>query len=560
VDVRPARPPSDAGTPAARWRLVGRASYQARDVWPGRIRPVVLRLPGRHVVVITGTAEWLRHIIARPGSASLRAGHRAQSTDRTVSKLRFIVLWWRAPRQGWSGRLGAVEGLARHRFRLPARTWGPAMVSVSLNEPSSLREVGLAMLRVLEPVPLNHPPLEPAPLEPAPLGSVPPAEPDSARTAIVVDAGLINPRGRRRTGYAGTARLDIVGAARWPSANSRVLARGQLDGVPLDPRALEVVRTVGAVDFTGPDLDTDPVAVATLLVQVAAAGGALQAPSLPPQVTDLLAPELAALVTTPLPSGRDPFEVELRSVAVRRAALRHHGRLGRPPSVSAVLVTHRRDYLAGILDAIAGQTYPDLEIVLGLHGLTFTDADLRLLRSYGRAYEVIEAPSGLSFGEVMGLATGRAHGHLLSKFDDDDTYGPEHVWDLVLARHYTGATLVGKGAEFVHLESLGKTVRRSSGRAEWPAEVVAGGTMLLARGDLEAVGGWRPVPRSVDRGLIDRLVHAGAHVHRTHPLGYVYHRRAHGHTWVQSDDYFLRTASAQWAGLPPYPEFGSRNR
>jgi hypothetical protein len=28
--------------------------------------------------------------------------------------------------------------------------------------------------------------------------------------------------------------------------------------------------------------------------------------------------------------------------------------------------------------------------------------------------------------------------------DDDDFYGPEHVWDLVVARLYSGAEIVGK--------------------------------------------------------------------------------------------------------------------
>ena len=39
-----------------------------------------------------------------------------------------------------------------------------------------------------------------------------------------------------------------------------------------------------------------------------------------------------------------------------------------------------------------------------------------------------------------------------TKVDDDDRYGPEHIWDLVLARQFSGATVVGKGAEFVYLE------------------------------------------------------------------------------------------------------------
>jgi hypothetical protein len=80
--------------------------------------------------------------------------------------------------------------------------------------------------------------------------------------------------------------------------------------------------------------------------------------------------------------------------------------------------------------------------------------------------------------------------------------------------------------------------------------MVAGGTMLIAKGDLESVGGWRPVPRSVDLGLIERLRRDGAMIYQTHPLGYIYHRRATGHTWDPGDQYFLDTAFARWPGVP----------
>ena len=40
------------------------------------------------------------------------------------------------------------------------------------------------------------------------------------------------------------------------------------------------------------------------------------------------------------------------------------------------------------------------------------------------------------------------------------------------------------------------------------AKFVAGGTILISRGDLAAVGGWRPVPRSVDRALLDGRIDA----------------------------------------------------
>ena len=163
----------------------------------------------------------------------------------------------------------------------------------------------------------------------------------------------------------------------------------------------------------------------------------------------------------------------------------------------------------------------------------------------------------VSFGVALGLATARASGSLVTKVDDDDTYGPEHVWDLVLARGFSGATLVGKGIEFVYLEDADVTVRRRSGQPETYTDAVAGGTMLIARSELEELGGWRPVPRSVDRGLLDRVNRSGAPIYRTHPLGYLYHRRAAGHTWAADDEFFLRGVRQRWPGLPRLAEFGT---
>jgi len=161
----------------------------------------------------------------------------------------------------------------------------------------------------------------------------------------------------------------------------------------------------------------------------------------------------------------------------------------------------------------------------------------------------------LNLGEALAEVTRRARGSLITKVDDDDRYGPEHIWDLVLARSYSGATVAGKGAEFVYLQSRDLTVRRYMG-SEHYTDVVAGGAMLLSRGDLEDVGGWRPVPRSVDRALLDRVLHAGGLVYRTHGFGFIYTRHEHGHTWDPGVDYFLQDPRAAWRGLPSYEEFG----
>ena len=64
-----------------------------------------------------------------------------------------------------------------------------------------------------------------------------------------------------------------------------------------------------------------------------------------------------------------------------------------------------------------------------------------------------------------------------------------------------------------------------------------------------SVGGWRPVPKSVDRALLDRVLGAGGLVYRTHGLGYVYVRHGAGHTATVSDEHFLTKTAAQYPGL-----------
>ncbi|MEV4757257.1 glycosyltransferase [Micromonospora sp. NPDC049559] len=404
---------------------------------------------------------------------------------------------------------------------------------------------------------------------------------DDRTPAVLIDPAVANPIGRDISTTAtapGAALLLDADSTRagWRlvGAGDRVLARGPLADVPLRADQLRAVAKIGKLRCAGL-AGRAPDAEAALLAQLAATGVVLEVPELPPAVAGRLAAPLREVLAEPLPGvGADPLDWEIRAARQLRAALRGHGGafalgevvagtftgLAAPPSVSAILVTRRPEYVPDAVRYIAGQTYPELEIVLCLHGIEADDELRAKLADCGRPLEIFTAPPTLSFGEVMGAATARARGSLVTKFDDDDVYGPEHVWDLVLAREFSGATLVGKAAEFVYLQTLGVTVRRRAVPPETYGPPVAGGTMLMSRGDLEDVGGWRPVPRSVDRGLMDRVLRAGGLIYRTHPLGYIYERRAGGHTWDAGLDYFLRRSGQQWHGMPVNDEFGTTGR
>ncbi len=417
---------------------------------------------------------------------------------------------------------------------------------------------------------------------------------------IAIDTALANPIGRDSWANArrpaerepsATLTVDETADPRWMLTRDDTGARlleGPLAESPSSPRRRELIAHAARLDriFVPRLPGADPAAEAVLLAQLAATGAVCLVAELADRVADLLDPQLRAVVLEPPgtiigPDGTkpdstaEPIEWELRGVRQRRAALRGHGGafvLGRArahaiagsttvPSVSVVLATRRPDYLRRMMRLLAAQAYPCLEIVLCAHGLD-PDRDLppdfaAPLRERGHHLVTCRVDADTSFGAALGIATGAASGSLITKFDDDDVYGPEHIWDLVLAREFSGAALIGKAAEFVRLDQLGVTVRRRVVPPERYATWVAGGTMLIARGDLEQVGGWRPVPRSVDLGLIERVLESGGLIYRTHAFGYLYERRGGGHTWDTGLDYFLRPAGQQWRGMPPYAEFAA---
>jgi len=265
-----------------------------------------------------------------------------------------------------------------------------------------------------------------------------------------------------------------------------------------------------------------------------------------------------------LASGVDQFPGDLlgwmhASVLGRREAMRDHSPravLDRWPSVTAVLLTHRAEFIDHALAQLARLRYPRLEVVIGLHGITVPPERFAPLADR-HVHQVVSVPEDLAFGAAMQAVCRHAAGDFVTKVDDDDYYHPDHVWDLVVAREYSGAQLVGKALDWIAVESADCTVFRPEYPSEQYARFVAGATMLISQEDLRSVGGFRPVPRSIDRSLIKGVLAHGGLVYRTHGLGYLYVRRGSGHTANVSDQHFLADASARWGGVLRHEAFGT---
>ena len=309
----------------------------------------------------------------------------------------------------------------------------------------------------------------------------------------------------------------------------------------------------------------DEVGRAGVLVRLAATGAPVHLADGGPGLKALMGDELHALLTSGVREA-DADERERRSIRMRRIALREHsfrsrarqmseGVLDDPPEVPAVsilLATKRPSFLGWAVGNVARQDYPRLQLVLALHGDGFQETEVdRFVGSLSLPVRVIRVGGHQAFGTVLNKATKEANGTLLTKMDDDDLYGPDHIWDLVLAHEYSGAQLVGKALETVYLAHRDQTVQRFRRQGETFNRHLAGGTLLISRHDLDRVGGWQRVPSGEDLALIAGVIRVGGTVYRTHGSGYVMVRRPHGHTWQANDEEFLARSYAVVPGWRP---------
>ncbi|HSF26303.1 MAG TPA: glycosyltransferase, partial [Actinomycetes bacterium] len=325
-----------------------------------------------------------------------------------------------------------------------------------------------------------------------------------------VDIAVVNPHGFQRSRTAGTATVTVA-SEYTRFADARVeIAVGDTRLVTLtghhqlSQRDLAGLRRLRGVDVSGLS-DASPVLGARVITQLAAAAVPVLG-TIGPGTQGLLHPELmTALGASTITHLDDDLAREAHAITARRAALRHHsidaawralrvelGHDARPePPVSVLLVTKRRSFLSHALAQAAAQDYPNLEIVLGLHGVDISDEELApLLAGVRQPVVVVRRPSTTVYGDLLAEVSRHASGELIAKMDDDDLYGPHHVTDLAQALRWSQATLVGTLVEWVYLAGADRTIYRpvrSSPEAfgQW----VGGGTLMLRADDLRALGG-----------------------------------------------------------------------
>ena len=254
---------------------------------------------------------------------------------------------------------------------------------------------------------------------------------------------------------------------------------------------------------------------------------------------------------------------ERQSIALRQSILQEHAHLNRfeqllkecdiarrqPDKISVIMSTMRQKAVEDGINNVAAQAWPNKELILILHRKK-TDFDTEAINTLIKKLDfnvvVIDRDKNSVFGENLNLALDAASGDFITKMDDDDHYGPNHLHDLHLAYSYAGALAVGKWANFVYLTGRDVTVDFVTHREERFVRHLPGATVFMKRSDARGLLFGR-VTRAIDSELYRRSEMRGGRLYSTHRYNFI-RVRHNDHTYAQDEEDFIAHASS-----PPRP-------
>lgn len=221
-------------------------------------------------------------------------------------------------------------------------------------------------------------------------------------------------------------------------------------------------------------------------------------------------------------------------------------------TVSALVSTNRPSQLEHIVGEVAKQRDVDVELVLLTHGFEYDRRSFSELcaRLGVGDWRLLNAPASQPLGRCLNELVSAADGELVAKMDDDDEYAPYYLLDQVHTHQFSGATVVGKHAHYMHLEASNMTILRFPEHEHRYVEFVSGPTILTERATLVDVP-FPEVPRGEDSGFLRAIRARGGRIYSGDRFNFVQRRRASSssHTWAVSDAELLANSDVVAAGF-----------
>ncbi|GAA1489410.1 glycosyltransferase family protein [Brachybacterium sacelli] len=219
-------------------------------------------------------------------------------------------------------------------------------------------------------------------------------------------------------------------------------------------------------------------------------------------------------------------------------------------SVSIMAATNRPDQLDHLVGQVARQSGVERQLLLITHGFSSPTETAERARELGvENVVVLEAPSSWSLGACLNAAVERADGEVLSKMDDDDLYGEFYLHDLLRAREFSGADVVGKHAHYMHVAGADATLLRFPWMEHRFTDRVMGPTITADR-DVFIAHPFADVSRGEDTGFLDTVIAADGRIYSADRFNFTQMRRGEtgGHAWSVDDRELMASGDVAWFG------------
>ncbi|MHA7297078.1 glycosyltransferase family protein [Pseudarthrobacter raffinosi] len=219
------------------------------------------------------------------------------------------------------------------------------------------------------------------------------------------------------------------------------------------------------------------------------------------------------------------------------------------PDVSCMVSTNRPKQLEHIFSQFSSQLYERKQLVLLTHGFDPADESLQRI---ARAHDVenfihLTRSASDSLGTCLNAIVTAADGALVTKMDDDDLYGQHYLRDLVHARSFSGADVVGKSAHYMYLEDSKILIRRFHENEHRFVSQVMGPTITGAR-ELFLEVPFADLTRGEDTDFLSRVRATGGMIYAADRFNFVQVRGVHAHTWQLSDMEAISTGDVESYG------------
>jgi len=206
--------------------------------------------------------------------------------------------------------------------------------------------------------------------------------------------------------------------------------------------------------------------------------------------------------------------------------------------VSIIISTNKLEYMDNIFANYDRQEYEDKELIIILNNDRLNLGEWREKVKSHPDVTVYQIDEKETLGVCLNYGIEKAKFNYISKFDDDNYYGPAFLEDLMNAFEYTDADIVGKCAGYIYFENGDILALYGEAREHCYTHFVLGSAIIIKREVFDRVP-W-PTDRiwGSDTEFLRQSVKNGFKIYSADRFNYVYVRRSsqENHTWKVKDE------------------------